>query len=206
MAAVSRPRTARVVSVLVGITLLAAPTAGSAHGARARHRVRHSRQNTACANANVAATSAPIPTMRTAVVCLLNKQRVSRGLPAFHADSRLNNSAQAWSNVMVGDSIFTHGSNFAARISAAGFVWSSAGENIATGYATPSGVVNAWMASPGHCANILNPGYADIGTGVNPRPVRGYASGPSTWTNDFALPMGARAPSGNWGPANGCPY
>ncbi len=204
MAAVSRSRSARAASVLVGITLLAIPAASSAHARH--HRVRHAPRSTACVNANVRATAAPIPVMRTAVVCLLNKQRVSRGLPALHADSRLNNSAQAWSNVMVGQRIFTHGSNFAARISAAGFVWSSAGENIATGFGTPNQVVNAWMASAGHCANILSPNYADVGTGVNARPVSGYASNPSTWTNDFALPMGAQAPSGNWGPANGCPY
>ena len=50
--------------------------------------------------------------------------------------------------------------NLAARITAAGFNSSAAGENIATGFATPHDVVKAWMASTGHCRNILAPTFA----------------------------------------------
>ena len=71
---------------------------------------------------------------------------------------------------------------------------------------TPRQVVDGWMASAGHCENILNPTYRDVGTGVNRHAVGGYASGPATWTQDFALPMGSRAPSRNSGPAHHCPY
>jgi uncharacterized protein YkwD len=60
------------------------------------------------------------------------------------------------------------------------------------------------MASPGHCQIILSPLYTEVGTGVNPHPVRGYASGPATWAQDFALPAGRRAPSHNWAPAQSC--
>ena len=107
---------------------------------------------------------------------------------------------------MVSSDQFTHGTNFAARISAAGYVWRAAGENIATGFSTPRSVVRAWMASTGHCENILNPTYRNVGTGISTRPVRGFASGAGTWTQDFALGMQQSAPSGNFGPANGCPY
>ena len=107
---------------------------------------------------------------------------------------------------MVATHSFTHGTNFAARISAAGFKWSSAGENIATGFMTPRQVVNGWMASTGHCENILSPTYRDVGTGVNRHAVGGYASGPATWTQDFALPMGSSAPSRRFGPMDRCPY
>lgn len=159
-----------------------------------------------CANANRSAASAPIGEMRVAVVCLVNHERSARHLPALHADHRLNHSAQRWSDEMVSSRMFTHGTNFAGRISAAGFRWSAAGENIATGYGTPRQVVAGWMASAGHCENILNPTYRDVGTGVNRHPVAGYASGPATWTQDFGLSMGSRAPSRNSGPARHCPY
>jgi uncharacterized protein YkwD len=170
------------------------PQAVSAHQARA------------CPNASRRATQTSIPAMRAAVVCLINQERAAHGLPPLRANDRLDSSAQAWSNRMVATHSFTHGTNFAARISAAGFRWSSAGENIATGYVTPRQVVNGWMGSTGHCENILSPTYRDVGTGVNRRPIGGYASGPATWTQDFALPMGKSAPSRSWGPATHCPY
>lgn len=107
---------------------------------------------------------------------------------------------------MVSSDQFTHGTNFAGRISAAGYVWRSAGENIATGYATPRAVVHAWMGSTGHCENILNPTFREVGTGISSRPVKGYATGAGTWTQDFALGMNQSPPSGNTGPMNGCPY
>jgi threonine dehydrogenase-like Zn-dependent dehydrogenase len=87
------------------------------------------------------------------------------------------------------------GAGTVVAMSAAGFHWSFAGENIATGFSTPAQVVRGWMASTGHCQNILNPSFADVGTGVTPHPVSGFASGPSTWTQDFGLWMGHGAPS-----------
>ena len=107
---------------------------------------------------------------------------------------------------MVATGEFTHGTNFAGRISAVGYDWQTAGENIATGYDTPRSVVKAWMASTDHCHNILDPSFRDVGTGVNPAPVGNYASDPSTWTQDFGLLMTDSPLSGNQGPMNGCPY
>jgi uncharacterized protein YkwD len=107
---------------------------------------------------------------------------------------------------MVANNQFTHGTDFAARITAVGYDWMTAGENIASGFATPNDVVNAWMASPDHCHNILDPQFYNVGTGINVNPVTAVAGGPSTWTQDFGLKMTRRAPSRNWGPANGCPY
>ena len=107
---------------------------------------------------------------------------------------------------MVASDVFSHGTNFAGRITAAGYVWRAAGENIATGFATPRSVVHAWMASAGHCQNILNPQYRNVGTGVSPRVVRGFATGGGTWTQDFALGMHSSPPSSNTRPMDGCPY
>ena len=160
----------------------------------------------ACPNANSAAASAPRQAIRDAVLCLVNKQRAAHGLPPLRQSAELTRSAQGWSNEMVASDVFSHGSDFAARISVVGYDWAAAGENIATGFATPAVVVRAWMASQGHCQNILNPTYRNLGVGVNGRPVAGAASGPATWTEDFGLRMHQSPPSSNWGPADGCPY
>lgn len=157
-----------------------------------------------CANANTPVSRATRRELRRAVVCLVNQQRTSRGLPRLHANWRLNRSAQHWTRTMVRRQIFTHGTRFWTRISAVGFDWSAAGENIAVGFTTPAQVVTGWMASLGHCQNILQPAFAQIGTGVVNHGISGW--GAATWTQDFALRMGRRAPSHNMRPYDGCPY
>lgn len=157
-----------------------------------------------CAHADARATRLPKSELRAAVVCLINAQRAAHFLPALRDSSRLDGAAQRWTDTMVATGQFTHGIDPAARITAAGLSWSSTGENIATGYPTPRRVVAAWMASVDHCRNILDPRYSRVGTGVNSHPVRGYAGGPATWTEDFELPAGHRPPSHNWAPADSC--
>ena len=161
-----------------------------------------------CLGADAPATVAPAQQLRTAVVCLVNLQRTGRHIPALRASPLLDRSAQGWTDLMVLTGNFSHGPGnaFALRISAAGYDWQTAGENIATGYPTPRSVVTAWMASADHCRNILNPAFRDVGTGINPRPVRGAATGPATWTQDFGLLQSQSPPSGNLRPADGCPY
>ena len=93
---------------------------------------------------------------------------------------------------------FDHGHDFVARIQDAGYWnWYSAGENIATGYPTPASVVWAWMNSIGHCRNLLDPAYISVGVGVVNKPIRPFATGPATWTQDFAVPEGHRL-SDDW--------
>ena len=144
--------------------------------------------------------------MRIAVECLVNQERTSRGLPALQDNSKLTSSAQNWADHMVATGDFTHGNDFAGRITSVGYDWQEAGENIATGYDTPRDVVAAWMASPDHCQNILDPDYVSFGTGINTAPVGNYATDPSTWAQDFGLTMSQTAPSQNQGPMNACPY
>ena len=79
---------------------------------------------------------------------------------------------------MVSSDQFTHGTDFATRIGAVGYDWRMAGENIATGYDTPRAVVRAWMASTGHCENILDPSYRNVGTGISTRAVSGFGPAP----------------------------
>jgi uncharacterized protein YkwD len=168
----------RRIATIVVIASVAAALATGTAAASSHH---------GCANANATANRASTAQMRTAVVCLINKQRTSRGLPRLRASPLLNDSAQNWAGSMVRSRDFTHGSDFSARISAVGFAWSSAGENIASGYATPRQVVGAWMASPEHRANILNRAYSRVGTGIVGRVVNGSTRG-ATWVQDFAHP------------------
>jgi uncharacterized protein YkwD len=140
-----------------------------------------------------------------ATICLLNHERRERGLPRLRRSRLLIRSAQHWTNTMVRERAFSHGSDFSARITAVGFNWSRAGENIADGYRTASGAVAAWMRSLGHCQNILTPVFREAGAGFDRgTAISGGVAG--TWTLDLALSMSQRAPSENWKPAEGCPY
>ena len=193
------------IALLSAVALTIVPAAiASTSNAKQRHR--RAKAASTCANENAVVGRASARALRMAVVCLINQQRTSRHLPPLRASLLLDRSAQNWTNAMVSSDVFSHGTNFSARITAAGYVWRSAGENIATGFQTPRSVVNAWMASTGHCQNILNPTYGNVGTGVSRAPVRGWASGSGTWTQDFALSMFKAPPSGNYGPMDGCPY
>ena len=138
------------------------------------------------------------------MLCLINQQRNQHGLPSLSESAPLNQSAQRWTGVMVSTGNFSHGTDFAGRLDAMGYDWQTAGENIASGYMTPRGVVRAWMASPDHCRNILTPSFRNVGTGELPAAV-GTGSA-ATWTQDFGLLMSQSPPSTNWGPADGCPY
>jgi uncharacterized protein YkwD len=159
-----------------------------------------------CANANVTIAQSSRARMDASVVCLINQRRAQFHLPKLISNSRLDRSAQGWTDDMVSHADFTHGAAFAERISAVGFDWSNAGENIATGFQTPNTVVAAWMASTGHCQNILSPVYREVGTGVADGMIAGASNVDGTWTQDFGLLMGQHSASADYGPAEGCPY
>jgi uncharacterized protein YkwD len=204
----SRTPSRRLPSLTVALVTFAASASvltGTASAA-SRHRATTRRHHAtpACAGAHRRVSASHPAALRAAVVCLINQQRTERGLPALQANVDLDHSAQRWTQVMVTTHEFTHGSDFARRIAAAGFRWSQAGENIATGYRTPSSVVRGWMASTGHCENILDPGYRAVGTGVSAGAA--VPSDPGTWTQDFGLRMGQRPASRDGAPAAGCPY
>ena len=82
---------------------------------------------------------------------------------------------------------FSHtGSNGSSpwdRIKLAGYVYTNAAENIAAGQTTALAVVNGWMASTGHCNNIMNPVLKEVGVGYNPGGTYGHY-----WTQDFGKP------------------
>jgi uncharacterized protein YkwD len=120
--------------------------------------------------------------IETEVVKLSNQARAKKGCRPLVHDPRLHLAAERHSADMAASGRFTHdssnGRTFDQRIKAAGFSFSSAAENIATGQPTAAAVMRDWLKSSGHRANILNCSFTHIGVGHN-------AKGPS-WTQDFA--------------------
>lgn len=117
-------------------------------------------------------------------VQLTNAQRALHGCSALRVDSRLRTAARAHSKDMRVRHYFEHNSLDGRtpwdRIKAAGYSTPGA-ENIAMGYASAKAVVDGWMNSPGHRANILNCSLKAIGIGVE------YGTGGPWWTQDFGF-------------------
>ncbi|MEU6239127.1 CAP domain-containing protein, partial [Kitasatospora sp. NPDC047058] len=120
------------------------------------------------------------------VVDLVNAERGKAGCGPLTADSKLAAAAQGHSEDMANRNYFDHASpegyHADHRIEAVGYRWSSWGENIARGQKDPAAVMDAWMNSPGHRANILNCSFKQIGVGVR------TGSGGPWWTQVFAVP------------------
>jgi uncharacterized protein YkwD len=120
------------------------------------------------------------------VLQLVNKERASAGCRSLSSNSLLLAVARAHSKDMAVNGYFDHNSQNGQtpfdRMRAAGYRGNLMGENIAAGQSTPAAVMNAWMNSPGHRANILNCGFRVVGIGVyrlTSSPFRIY------WTQDF---------------------
>ena len=82
-------------------------------------------------------------------------------------NNQLETAAFAHSADMFENEFFSHtapdGSNGGLRIQKAGYNWNTYGENIATGYKTESEVIKGWLGSPGHCKNIMNKNFKEMG-------------------------------------------
>ena len=110
--------------------------------------------------------------------------------PALTWSAALASAALVHSQDMVTANFFSHtgsnGSTFDQRITAAGYSWQTAGENIAAGYPGLSQVMAGWMASPGHCANLMNSSFTQMGLAC----VKGTSANPygTYGTQDLAKP------------------
>jgi uncharacterized protein YkwD len=158
-----------------------------------------------CAGAHTAFSKLSAKRAARSVVCLINAERGRRGLPGLHGDKRLNRAAKAHSKDMYTHGIFDHtgsdGSDAGQRMKRQGYPWRAWGENIALGYPTPAEVMSGWMASEGHCENILASGFIDVGFGFK----TGSKGGPYS-TQVFGANPNDPAGSENQGPQKGCPY
>jgi uncharacterized protein YkwD len=103
-----------------------------------------------------------------AALTLVNAHRAAAGCPALRADDQLGRAAALHAQDMVAQGYFSHtsldGRTFGDRVTAQGYP-RPGGENIAAGQKTAQAVVDAWMASEGHRANILNCDFTTMGLG-----------------------------------------
>ena len=138
------------------------------------------------------------PTVSHRVLELINEARLHArrcGRKKFAATTPLKQAAAleraalAHAQDMAAHSYIGHkgsdGSMPADRATRAGYTWVSVAENVAAGQTTAEEVVNKWLASPGHCANLMTPRYSDTGVAyaVNPAGEKGIY-----WVQVFAAP------------------
>jgi uncharacterized protein YkwD len=129
------------------------------------------------------------------VARLVNAERAKQGLPPLKVISTLTAAARYHAQDMAIDDYFNHESMDRVggqlqracgtfdRVSLWYKGWNGAAENIAAGFGTPQQVMDGWMNSPGHRANILNSSYTELGVGY----FAGTGTFPSYWVQDFGV-------------------
>jgi uncharacterized protein YkwD len=151
-----------------------------------------------CANADVQPTAANVAQVRSATLCLLNRERTSRGLPALRQEPQLRKVASRYAGQMVTHGFFAHvgydGSTLGSRVrSHTDYIsraarW-SLGENLYWGsgsLATPMQSVDGWMHSAGHRRNVLDGKFRDIGIGIAIGAPQDVAGSPAaTYATEF---------------------
>jgi uncharacterized protein YkwD len=159
---VAKARLLTIAAVAAGLLLGAPGSAGAAF---------------ACPNSSVAAADLSNEQMESALFCLVNQRRAGAGRRPVQGDGMLHRAAVRYATTMVGAGFFSHhgadGSTIIRRLRAVGYVrpgwlW-MVGENLiwATGdLSTPESMVTAWMESPEHRANLLYPGFREMGMGA----------------------------------------
>jgi uncharacterized protein YkwD len=132
---------------------------------------------------------------------LMNRINEARSQPQqcgnqnFHAvaplawNCKLQDAAQVHSKNMAELEFFSHtgpdGAGVSERVNKAHYRWSAVGENIAAGQISVDEVVDAWLSSPGHCANIMNAKFTETGAARITAPSSQYSP---FWTQTFARP------------------
>ena len=112
-----------------------------------------------------------------------------KAAPALSWNTRLAETALAHSSDMANRNYFSHtskdGSQLKGRVERSGYNWRGLGENIAAGQTSAQQAVSVWLASPGHCANIMGPQFTEMGAAyaLNPR-----VAATHYWTQVFGAP------------------
>ncbi|HYK08118.1 MAG TPA: CAP domain-containing protein [Candidatus Eisenbacteria bacterium] len=111
---------------------------------------------------------------------LTNQKRAEAGLSPLQLDGQLSQAAEAKAQNMFAKGYWAHfapdGTSPWDFIKGAGYPYVYAGENLARGFSSSGDVVNAWMASPDHRANMLSAHYSDVGFAIEQGPLPGDAS------------------------------
>jgi len=140
--------------------------------------------------------------VRARVVELVNDARSSArrcgsqrftAAPPLRISRELTDAAEDHARAMARRNFFEHrgrdGSEPKDRVRRAGYVYRLTGENIAFGPESAEEVVAGWLASPGHCENIMDPRFEHIGVGL----ATGRKRGRIYWVQEFGAPQLARA-------------
>lgn len=97
---------------------------------------------------------------------------VYAGTGPLQWNSMTEDAARTQAVYLQTNNLFSHtganGSTVGDRLTATGYRWNAVGENIAAGYADLAAVMAGWLSSPGHCANIMNPAFVDVGVALQP--------------------------------------
>lgn len=106
------------------------------------------------------------------LITMTNAIRSSLDLEALVMNPLLSQAAISKSNDMAVFQYFSHtspnGWTISDWLAQVGYSYSTAGENLAVGFATPEGVINGWKKSPSHYSNLIDPNFSEIGIGVTP--------------------------------------
>lgn len=131
--------------------------------------------------------------------CLVNRARKRHGLRHLRSNGRLRRAAEKHSDYMKRHHCFSHDCpgepSFVARLQHVHYIVNGlrrwvVGENIAWGagsHGTPKAIVRAWMHSPGHRANILEPRFKQLGVGFARGCPQGKRRDGGTYTTDFGM-------------------
>jgi len=156
---------------------------------------------TPCQNTQLIPQASNLPLVRASVLCLINAERAKNGKEPLQGNTNLERAAESHGKEMLALDYFAHiapsGLTPVERIRETGYIPSSEvgyviGENLAWGtlsLATPEAIVNAWIASPEHLANILEGRYRETAIDVEPQVPESLAEGVegALYTQEFGV-------------------
>lgn len=155
--------------------------------------------STPSADAPATDTTCGLATFEADALRLINQYRAAGATCGSHGafapaaaltrNPKLVSAAFGHSRDMADHNYFSHdsldGRTMANRVDATGYAWSMIGENIAAGYSSVQSVIDGWMASEGHCANLMNPRFTEFGMACARNDASRYRL---YWTQDFGRP------------------
>jgi uncharacterized protein YkwD len=193
------PRNRLVVALAVALFAVMASPAGATVHRLTKRDITARHIPSSCPGADLRPTEQDLGRVRAAILCLVNRERAGQGERPLAPNKRLEQAAQEHTKGMAFGDYFEHvgprGETPVSRMRAVGYISSAhvsyeVGENIGWGTlweATPRAIVAAWMASPGHRANILDARFRNTAVGVSPHPPSSLARGQAgaIYTQDF---------------------
>jgi uncharacterized protein YkwD len=156
---------------------------------------------TPCENTELTPTESDLPQVRSSVLCLINRTRAEHGLAPLVENSALESAAESHCSELIAVDYFAHvapdGETPVDRIRKAGYIPGPEvgyviGENLAWGtynLSTAASIVAAWIASPGHLANILESRYTETGVAITPAVPQSLGEGSpgATYAQEFGV-------------------